>query len=214
MITNLIHFKTYSLAILIFLTTSSVFSQSDTNTWKLQFASGINMPSEASQSEGFLIKDVNFPTINLGIQHMFSKKFGAKLDFGYSRATNDNESPEFKFNYSRINAQLVYDLSSDLVFILPPEFAVVTHLGPGVSFTSPLGSYKENKHTFINGMLGLEVHLGISENLSVYTDVSYILALNPEDKYNPVIDGFSFNGNLLTVTLGVSVSLSGCRYCN
>ena len=53
-----------------------------------------------------------------------------------------------------------------------------------------------------------------SETLSVYGDVSYVLALSQKDKYNPAIDGFSFNGNLLTATIGVSVSLSGCRYCD
>ena len=67
---------------------------------------------------------------------------------------------------------------------------------------------------FINAMAGLELHYGISETLSVYGDVSYVLALTQKDKYNPAIDGFSFNGNLLTATIGVSVSLSGCRYCD
>ena len=98
--------------------------------------------------------------------------------------------------------------------MIPRGFALVSHLGPGLSFTKPLGNYAKNKYTFLNGMAGLELHYGISETLSVYGDVSYVLALSQKDKYDPVVYGFSFNGNLLTAAIGVSVSLSGCRYCD
>lgn len=190
-----------------------VNAQAKTSEWKMQIAFGFNKPIGSEQSEGYSAKDINFPIINLGIQHMFSRKFGTKLDFGYNRASNNDNSPEFKLNYSRINAQLVYDLTEDLSF-LPRRFVLITHLGPGISITKPLANYSENKHTFINVMGGLELHYGISETLSVYGDVSYILPLSSEDKYNPQVDGFSFNGNLITTTIGLSVSLSGCRYCD
>lgn len=191
-----------------------VNSQAETNEWKMQIAFGFNNPIDSDQNEGFIFKDINFPTINLGIQHMFSSKFGAKLDYGYNRASNDDNSPEFKLNYSRLNVQLVYDLTDDLSFIIPRRFALISHFGPGLSLTKPLANYSNNKHTYFNGMAGLELHYGISETLSVFGDVSYIMALSGEDKYNPRIDGFSFNGNLLTATIGLSVSLSGCRYCD
>ena len=55
----------------------------------MQIAFGFNKPFASQQSEGFSTKNVNFHTINLGVQHMFSKKLGAKLDIGYSRASND-----------------------------------------------------------------------------------------------------------------------------
>ena len=83
---------------------------------------------------------------------MFSQKLGAKLDFGYNRASNDDNSPDFKFNYTRVNAQLVYDLTNNLSFMIPQDFALVSHLGPGISFTKPLANYSNNKHTFINAM--------------------------------------------------------------
>ena len=191
-----------------------LFSQAETNEWKMQIAFGFNKPFASQQSEGFSTKNVNFPTIILGVQHMFSKKLGAKLDIGYSRASNDDNSPEFKFNYTRINGQLVYDFSKDLSFFLPQQIATIIHLGPGISFTKPLANYAENKHTFFNGIAGFEIHYGISETVSVYSDISYILALSKKEKYDPVIDGFSFNGNMVTATIGLSVSLSGCRYCD
>lgn len=206
--------KTGLITTCIMLISLQIYAQADTNEWKMHLAFGFNKPLSSEQNEGYSSKNVNFPTINLGVQHMFSRSLGAKLDFGYNRSSNDDNSPEFKLNYSRVNAQLVYDLTNDLSFMIPQGFALVSHLGPGMSFTKPLANYAENKHTFLNGMAGLELHYGISETLSVYGDVSYVLALSQKDKYNPAVDGFSFNGNLLTATLGVSVSLSGCRYCD
>ncbi|MBT8259917.1 MAG: outer membrane beta-barrel protein [Bacteroidia bacterium] len=198
----------------ILLSCFSSLAQAETNKWKMQVALGFNKPFNTEQSEGYYSKNINFTTINLGVQHMFNRSFGGKLDFGYNRVSSEDNSPEFKLNYTRVNGQLAYDLSKDLSFLLPQKFATVLHFGPGLSFTKPLGSYSQNKHTFLNGITGLEVHYGISETLSIYSDLSYILALTKKEKYIPAVDGYSFNGNMLTVTVGLSVSLSGCRYCN
>ncbi len=166
------------------------------------------------QNAGFSSKTINYPTINLGVQYMFSETLGTKLDLGYNRSSNDTNSPEFKLNYTRINGQLVYDFSKMFSFFLPSRFTTLGHAGPGISFTKPLGSYVNNKYTFINGIIGGELHYGISRTVSIYGDAALILPLSKKDKYNPAIDGYSFNGKLLTATIGVSVSLSGCKYCD
>lgn len=209
---NFIKFKILILGSLLFLG-SKGYSQTETSRWKFQIAFGVNNPIDDNTSDEYATKGLNFPTINLGIQRMFTSEMGAKLDFGYNRSVNDSDSPEFKLNYSRINAQFVYDFKSTFRF-LPPRFVVVGHVGPGFSFSKPLGSFSNNTYTYLNGMAGLEFHYGIARSVSVYTDVSYIMGLSGKDKYDPVIDGFSFNGDVLTVTVGVSVSLSGCYFCD
>ena len=142
---------------------------------------------------------------------MFKPQLGAKLDFGFNRFSNDDESPEFKTNYTRINAQIVYDPSVAINF-LPPRLAIVGHAGPGLSFVKPLGDYPDNDISFFNVLAGIEFHYDMSERFSLYTDVSYILGFGKD--FDPVTDGYgSFNGNLLNITFGVSVSLSGCRTC-
>jgi len=103
----------------------SVTSQGDTNTIKAQFALGINSPSSSGFVSGFESNSINFPTINLGIQYMFSPKLGTKLDLGYNRFSNANGTPEFKTNYTRINGQLVYDLSGIISF--PNRIRVIVH---------------------------------------------------------------------------------------
>ena len=204
--------NTKKLILLIVLSSCSFLgiSQGDTSTIKAQFALGVNSPSSNGFVDGYESNPINFPTINLGIQYMFSPKLGAKLDLSYNRFSNAGGTPEFKTNYTRINGQLVYDLSS-LTRSLN-RVGVFVHAGPGISIVKPLGNYGDNKTSYLNGMGGIEFHYGVSDKLSVYLDASYILGFGKT--FDPISEGFgSFNGNLLTVTIGASISLSGCYYC-
>ncbi len=198
---------------IIFLSFSFLgFSQSNTSTVKTQFALGVNSPSANGFVSNFEAKSINFPSINLGIQYMFKPQFGAKLDFGYNRFSNLNNTPDFKVNYTRLNAQLVYDASKIFSF-LPQRVGTFVHGGPGFSTIKPLGNYTQNDNSFLNVMAGMEFHYGVSDKLSVYLDASYILGLGKA--FNPEANGFgSFNGNVLTITIGASISLSGCQYCD
>lgn len=204
----------YRFLIVVFIgmfTLFEVSAQKETEKWKMQISIGLNSPMDVI--EIFEAKSMNFPAVNLGVQRMFNQSLGAKLDFGFYRSKNDDSSPDFKLNYSRVNAQLVYDISNRLLF-LPDSWAIVGHVGPGLSFSKPLNNYSENKYTFLNALGGIEIHHRLSESLSVYSDIGYVLSLSGDDKYDPFIDGFSFNDNLLFVTFGVSVSLSGCQHCD
>ncbi|RED45712.1 outer membrane beta-barrel protein [Seonamhaeicola aphaedonensis] len=192
--------------------TNLSFSQEGTSLLKAQFALGVNNPSSNGFVGDFEGKGINFPTVDLGLQYMFSSSLGARLDYSFSRISNEDSTPTFKLNYSRINAQLVYDASNVLTF-LPPRIGVFIHVGPGYSMVKPLGNYTQNKESFFNIMAGMQFHYGISDKLSIYTDVSYINGFGKD--FDPVSDGFgSFNGNLLTITFGASISLSGCYYCD
>lgn len=204
--------KNYLILLLLVLVTLNVCAQRETNKWKAQIALGVNSPSQSGFVENFMGKSMNFPTINLGIQNMFSKQTGAKLDFSYNRISNEDSSTEFKLNYSRINVQLVYDPTNSLNFI-PQRMGVVLHAGPGYSFVKPLGNFGSNKTSFLNAMGGIELHYGLAERLSLYMDTSYILRFAKD--FDPVSEGNgSFNGNLMTLTFGITFSLSGCQYCN
>ena len=198
------------LVVIVFFYVVSGEAQGDTRTFKAQFALGVNSPSQDGFVSDFQSKTINFPSINLGLQYMFKPKWGAKLDLGYNRFSDSEDSPEFKVNYTRINAQLVYDASALTSF--SRRIGMFLHAGPGYSMVKPLGNYGQNKTSYLNALTGLELHYGISDKLSVYLDGSYIFGF--ADNFNPVSKGFgSFNGNLLTVTIGVSISLSGCYYC-
>ncbi|MCH7523762.1 MAG: cell envelope biogenesis protein OmpA [Bacteroidetes bacterium] len=211
------NFKKYTNVVLLlgFILISVIgYAQTETNKWKLQLAFGFNYPNVDGFVSGFEAKPVNFPTINIGVQHMFTKTKGVKLDFGYNRFSNADNSAEFKTNYSRINAQFVYDAT--LVFgFLPAKIGLVGHVGPGFSIIKPLGNFGANKTSFFNVIAGVEIHYNVSKTFSVFTDISYIYSFSGDKTYNPISEGFgTFNGNLFAVTFGVSVSLSGCYYCD
>ncbi len=212
MTSNFMKYKIFTLVFAIICVASN-FSQTDTSQWKFQIGIGFNNPIDNVKEDNFYSLYVNFPSINLGIQHMFNQEIGAKLDFGYNRAVNGNGSAEFKFNYSRINAQFIYDFTYIMNF-LPAGMAFVGHVGPGISFTKPLGNFTDNTYTFPNLLGGFEVHFGVARTVSVYADLSYALSLSSKEKYDPIVDGFSFNGDINYISLGVSVSLSGCYYCD
>lgn len=198
----------FYLAIVFFLFGFSSFSQEGAFTGHI--ALGINHPSSDGFVGDFEPNTINFPTINLGFQYLFSPKVGTKLDFGYNRFSNINNTPEFKVNYSRINAQLVYNLSKLTSF--SNRLGTFVHAGPGFSIIEPLGNFGNNSINYLNIMGGLELHYGISNSLSVYLDTAYVKGFSKN--FNPISKGFgSFNGDLLTVTLGLSISLSGCYYC-
>jgi hypothetical protein len=189
------------------------FAQKDTDTFRFQVSVGVNNPIDAGKNDGYYSKTLNLPTVNLGLQYMFTPEIGAKLDFGFNRAKSAEGSQEFKLNYSRANAQLVYDFTRAIGF-LPEQMSIFAHAGPGISFTQPLGNAAKNKYTFLNGLIGLELHYKVSRTLSVFGDVAYAKSFSGKDKYDTAVDGFSFNGDLIYASVGLSVALSGCRYCN
>lgn len=197
---------------LTILTTSTTFAQRDVEKWKAQLAVGINNPIDKIKNDGFYTKYINFPTLSIGVQHMFSENWGAKLDLNYARSSNAESSLEFKLNYTRINAQAVYDFK-DLINFLPDRVGLVGHAGPGVSMTKPLGEYVNNTYTYINLLAGLEIHYRVAESYSFYIDGSYSFSPFFNQKYYPETDGFSFHGDIMYIMVGVSISLSGCHYC-
>lgn len=175
--------------------------------WKLQIAIGVNNPIEDDSTIGFFSEYVNFPTIGVGAQYMFKTNWGVKLDFGYNRASETADSFPFVLNYSRVNTQIVYD-ATDVLGFLPNRIELVGHVGPGLSYTKPSGQNRNNSYTFLNFLTGTELHYRLSNNLSIFGDVSYVFSLAGSDKFDVNVDGFAFNGDLLYLTFGLTFTLN------
>ena len=187
---------------------------SEKSKWKALFAVGVNYPTAEGLIVGAYAKKVNFPTVNLGVQHMFKSLYGVRLDYGFNRFKNADSSLEFKMNYSRINAQFVFD-PSKLIGFLPDRLRTVLHAGPGYSFAKPLGNLGDNKQSYLNLLAGGELHYAINEKVSIYGDATIIYGLTSLDNYDPVLSGLgAFNGTVFNLTFGVAISLSGCQFCD
>lgn len=209
------YLKHYIFFFIVFFVTLNGYAQlKDTSKWKALFAVGFNYPTTDGFVDGTYAQPVNFPTVNLGIQHMFKRTYGVKLDYGFNRFKNDDGSPEFKINYSRINAQFVFD-PTEYIGFLPMRLRTIFHAGPGFSFAKPLGNLGDNKQSYLNLLGGLEIHYAINEKVSMYVDTAYIYGLTSLDDYDPALSGLgAFNGSIFNVTVGLAVSLSGCQYCD
>ncbi|RZN84235.1 MAG: cell envelope biogenesis protein OmpA [Winogradskyella sp.] len=210
------HFKFVKNGLLIlflFSSLSIIAQRRDIPTWSAQIGLGLNSPSKSGFVDSYPAQSLNFPTVNLGVQRMFSRTLGARLDYGFNRFKGDDASQEFKINYSRINAQLVYNPSENLNF-LPQNLQLIGHIGPGYSTAKPLSNLDFNKQSFININAGIELHYSINRKVNLYTDISYIYGLTNLDDYNPELLGLgAFNGSVFNVSFGVSIALSGCYYC-
>lgn len=208
-------FANFIFALFLLLTVQATQAQwRQTMKWKAIIATGISYPFTDGFVQGSFAQPVNFPTVNIGIQHMFRQDMGARVDYGFNRFANGKESAEFKINYSRFNLQFVYDPTMHLKF-LPQRTAVALHAGPGISLSKPLGGISDRNQTFANVLGGFELHYAINQRLSVFGDFSYIWGLTSLENYNPPLSGLgAFNGSLFTITVGLSISLSGCQYCD
>lgn len=176
---------------------------------------GFNMPQDPF-TDGYSAKPVNFPTIQLGAQYLFTKQIGARLDYGFNRFSNDDNSPEFKTNYSRINGQIVYNASPFLRNInVHPRLGLYAHAGPGVTFLKPLApGFNQNKETYLNAMAGFAFHYGISEFMSAYMDVSYIRGFGTAVAFEGTPLASKEGSGLLTFTFGIQLALNtGCYFC-
>ncbi|WP_274474001.1 outer membrane beta-barrel protein [Mangrovimonas aestuarii] len=196
--------------------TAQGFAQASMDEWKLQVALGVNHPFGEGYTNGFYSQDVNFPTIQLGVQHLFTEKIGVRADLGYNRFKNlDAEtSPEFKANYTNLNVHFVYDVTEIFQFMLPRDFSATVHIGPGYTFTKPLGKYADNNENFANLRFGGQLHYAVSRSVTVFMDGSYIYSFGERDyrKNSSFEDGFAVKGDLVTASVGVSISV-GSDWC-
>lgn len=204
----------YVLFVIAFFCVYLSHSQREVEQWKAQFSLGLNSPFQSNFIEGFSAESINGPTVNVGIQHFFSKQVGFKLDYGFNRLSKSGNTSAFKINYSRADAQLVVDLSPWIPFI-NDRTKLISHAGFGYSWSIPLADKVNNKLSYPNSILGTEFHYYLTKLTSLYFDFSYIKGLTSNDLSKMNNGGLAaFNGDMITMTVGLTFSLSGCYNCN
>ena len=89
----------------------------------------------------------------------------------------------------------------------------MVHLGPGLSLSKPLGIYSGNSATFLNLNAGVAYEFVLSKRVSLFSDLNYTHSFASEAAYDVLTEGYSFNGAVIQASVGISVALSGCKYC-
>ena len=171
----LVIIKKYNIFIISFIFLCGLlttFAQNDTDTFRMKLALGLHNPIDDGENDGYYSKRFNFPTVDFGFQYLFSRRTGAKLDFGFNRAVSATTSSIFKLNYSRINMQIVYDFTNflniltgiEISYIITKRFALICDLSYAKStakkdkYTSEIDGYSF-KGDLIYTTLGFTVAL-------------------------------------------------------
>jgi OOP family OmpA-OmpF porin len=195
-------------------------SKNNYNKWSVEVNIGNNKPIKPF-SKGYSSSANNvfmkFPVLNhfdLGVRHMFSTKFGLKLDAGSDiiESQKGSDSKPFHSQQNIVSLQMVYNLGKDLGFegFSNNRFGLLAHFGIQ---SSQLNGKTETgkKVTEYNGgiMYGLTPQFKLSDRFSVSLDFSFLTNtrqhLNWDGNYS--IASGNLTGNINYFKLGLNYYL-------
>ncbi|MFD2603027.1 OmpA family protein [Flavobacterium suzhouense] len=181
----------------------------DFNKWSIEVSGGANKPFRTF-TPGFTTDRVNFFTVDLGTRYMFNNKFGLKLDFGYNKFENNDETPEFESTYLRGDIQGVVNLGRVLNFEdWTSCIGLLMHAGGGVYQLKADNGF-DGEDWGANLIGGFTAQLKLSDHVVLTGDVTGIA--NGFQNWN--FDGMSqtsttVDGLILNGTLGLTFYLGG-----
>lgn len=180
----------------------------DFNKWSIEVSGGANKPFRTF-TPGFRTDRVNFFTVDLGTRYMFNNKFGLKLDFGYNKFENNDETPEFESTYLRGDIQGVVNLGRVLNFEdWTSCIGLLMHAGGGVYQLKADNGF-DGEDWGANLIGGFTAQLKLSDRVVLTGDVTGIANgfqnwnFDGMSQTNTTVDGLMLNGTLgLTFYLG------------
>ncbi|MFA9188348.1 OmpA family protein [Flavobacterium magnesitis] len=172
--------------------------------WSIELNGGVNKPLRA-MTPGYSTATLNPFHADLGVRYMFNPKFGLKLDFGYDKFQERDNTAPFDSRLIRTSLQGVINIGRTLNFeTWTNTFGLLAHGGLGVSqLTSDSFSGEDY---MANGILGLTGQIRLSNSVALTGDLSGLVY--GRQNYN--FDGMgaarirAFDG----VTLNASVGLT------
>lgn len=185
-------------------------TKSEYNRWSIDVNAGITKPI-GPFTPRYTTATVTFPHVDAGVRYMLNNKFGLKLDFGYDRFTNKDDTPEFTTNYYRANLQGVINLGRVLNF---EEWTRMINLqahggiGYGMMRSKDGFNGSDNMTNFIAGLTG---QVKLTRKIALNADFSVVRDYRQTDAFDGMSDishqTRGFHGTLYSATIGVSIYL-------
>jgi OOP family OmpA-OmpF porin len=180
----------------------------DFNKWSIEVSGGANKPFRTF-TPGYFTDRVNFFTVDLGTRYMFNNKFGLKLDFGYNKFENNDDSNEFESTYLRGDIQGVINLGRVLNFEdWTNTIGLLVHGGGGVFMLQSDNGF-DGEDWGANLIGGFTAQVKLSDRIVLTGDVTGIangfqyFNFDGTSKTTSTVDGVVLNGTLgLTFYLG------------
>ena len=206
-------FASVSLLLLTFAATAQVASTSSVGTvekdpfdkWSIELNGGVNKPLRA-MTAGYSTATLNPFHADLGVRYMFSPQFGLKLDFGYDKFQERDNTAPFESKLIRTSLQGVINLGRALNFeTWTNTIGLLAHGGLGVSQLSSDNGF-DGKDYMGHGILGLTGQVKLSNSVALTGDLSGLVY----GRQNHNFDGMSaaYTGAFDGVTLNASVGLT------
>jgi OmpA-OmpF porin, OOP family len=180
----------------------------DYNRWSIELNGGVNNPIR-TLTPGYATATLNLFHADLGVRYMFDPKFGLKLDFGYDKFQERDDTAPFESTYLRTSIQGVINMGRALNFEnWTKTLSVLVHGGVGVSQLTSKDGF-EGEDYMGNGILGLTGQIKLSNRAVLTGDLTGIV--NGRQNYN--FDGMSvartgaFDGGILNASVGLTFYL-------
>jgi OOP family OmpA-OmpF porin len=189
--------------------TSSIVENNEYNKWSIEINGGLNKPF-AAFTPGYSTASLNMFHADLGARYMFNPKFGLKLDFGYDKFQERDDTPSFETTQLRTSLQGVINLGRALNFEdFTNTFGLLLHGGVGVSQLTSKNGFDGQDYAG-NGILGLTGQIKLSERVALTGDLTGLFNVKQNQNFDGMspantgtIDGMLLNGSVgLTFYLG------------
>ena len=207
-------FASLSLLILSFAATAQDMSTTSVNSiekdpfdkWSIELNGGVNKPMRA-MTAGYSTATLNPFHADLGVRYMFNPKFGLKLDFGYDKFQERDDTAPFESRMIRTSLQGVINLGRTLNFeTWTNTIGLLAHGGFGVSQLSAKDNGFDGEDYMGHGILGLTGQIKLSNSVALTGDLSGLVY--GRQNYNFDGMGAASTGALDGVTLNASVGLT------
>ncbi|GEC70621.1 OmpA-OmpF porin, OOP family [Flavobacterium flevense] len=207
-------FASLSLLILSFAATAQDMSTTSATSiekdpfdkWSIELNGGVNKPLRA-MTPGYSTATLNPFHADLGVRYMFNPKFGLKLDFGYDKFQERDDTAPFDSRMIRTSLQGVINLGRTLNFeTWTNTIGLLAHGGFGVSQLSAKDNGFDGEDYMGHGILGLTGQIKLSNSVALTGDLSGLVY--GRQNYNFDGMGAASTGALDGVTLNASVGLT------
>ena len=207
-------FASLSLLILSFAATAQDMSTTSATSiekdpfdkWSIELNGGVNKPLRA-MTPGYSTATLNPFHADLGVRYMFNPKFGLKLDFGYDKFQERDDTAPFDSRMIRTSLQGVINLGRTLNFeTWTNTIGLLAHGGFGVSQLSAKDNGFDGEDYMGHGILGLTGQIKLSNSVALTGDLSGLVY--GRQNYNFDGMGAANTGALDGVTLNASVGLT------
>ena len=176
--------------------------------WSIELNGGVNKPFR-TLTPGYTTETLNLFHADLGVRYMFNPKFGLKLDFGYDKFQEKDDTAPFESTYLRTDIQGVINMGRVLNFEeWTKTFGLLVHGGFGVSQLTSKNGF-DGEDYMGNGILGITGQVRLGNSVALTGDLTGIV--NGRQNHNfdgmsPTTSG-SFDGGLINASIGLTFYL-------